>query len=433
MHLSIQGQHTAKLSIVKSLFDAEEVGQHAPTEILEAKDSKPWDYRHTLKVAVDTTQEGHLRLGVRGRRGHVVPIPKCHVVTPLLRKVLKAVAFYVTGKSELITRKVMAYGKDPENPTVGLRYVVIRQSSGPKPEVQLCFVVGKYSALYRDVADAVMRQCPEVLSVSVHINRTPGNAIFLREVAEPETFISQQGEEREERYPNGSFATLTGRDTIEEEVGGFRYQIGAGDFFQVNPVVAKQLQDAVLKASDEYQGHAIVDLYCGVGLLTLPLAKKHGWAIGVEGGEGATARAHGNARLNRVTAEFSAGDVGDSLAGVRRRLAGRTPVVVVDPARRGLEDGVLEQIIDLNPLKLIYVSCGPRALARDIRILLELGWSVDPQRPLTCSPILPMSRWLRSFARHMSHPQHFKGHGGILFENEGMTFLPNLDTIPLEF
>ena len=98
----------------------------------------------------------------------------------------------------------------------------------------------------------------------------------LREVSEPEKFIPQQGEEREERYPNGSFATLTGRETIEEAVGGFRYQIGAGDFFQVNPVVAKQLQDAVLKASDEYQGHAIVDLYCGVGLLTLPLAKMAG-------------------------------------------------------------------------------------------------------------------------------------------------------------
>ncbi|MEC8379161.1 MAG: 23S rRNA (uracil(1939)-C(5))-methyltransferase RlmD [Myxococcota bacterium] len=377
MHLSLSGQHSAKLSIVKSLFDAEDVGDYAPTEILEAKKAKPWDYRHTLKVAVDTTQEGHLRLGVRGRRGHVVPIPKCHVVTPLLRKVLKAVAFYVTGKSELITRKVMAYGTDSDNPTVGLRYVVIRQSSGPKPEVQLCFVVGKYSALYRDVADAVMRQCPEVVSVSVHINRTPGNSIFLREVSEPETFISQQGEEREERYPNGSFAILTGRETIEEEVGGFHYQIGAGDFFQVNPVVAKQLQDAVVNASEEYQGHAIVDLYCGVGLLTVPLAKKHGWAIGVEGGEGATARAHSNARINGVTAEFSSGDVGDSLAGVRRRLAGRTPVVVVDPARRGLEEGVLEQIIALNPLKLIYVSCGPRALARDTRALLSLGWTVE--------------------------------------------------------
>ena len=81
MHLSIQGQHTAKLSIVKSLFDAERLGSMRPPK--EAKDSKPWDYRHTLKVAVDTTQEGHLRLGVRGRRGHVVPIPKCHVVTPL--------------------------------------------------------------------------------------------------------------------------------------------------------------------------------------------------------------------------------------------------------------------------------------------------------------------------------------------------------------
>ena len=95
----------------------------------------------------------------------------------------------------------MAYGKDPENPTVGLRYVVIRRAQVLSRGSAL-LVVGKYSALYRDVADAVMRQCPEVLSVSVHINRTPGNAIFLREVDEPETFISQQGEEREERYPN---------------------------------------------------------------------------------------------------------------------------------------------------------------------------------------------------------------------------------------
>ena len=175
-----EGSARCKTVDCKISLDAEGVGAHAPSEIIEAKEAKPWDYRHTLKVAVDTTQEGHLRLGVRGRKGHVVPIPKCHVVTPLLRKVLKAVAYYVTGKSELITRKVMAYGKDPENPTVGLRYVVIRQSSAEKPEVQLCFVVGKYSALYRDIADAVMRQCPEVLSVSVHINRTPGNTIFKR-------------------------------------------------------------------------------------------------------------------------------------------------------------------------------------------------------------------------------------------------------------
>ena len=377
MHLSPKAQHAAKLSIVRSLFEDEGVERHAPTQIIEAKSAQEWNYRHTLKVAVDTTQEGHLRLGVRGRRGHVVPIPKCHVVTPLLRKVLKAVAFHVTGKSDQVMRKVMAYGQDSENPTVGLRYVVMRQSSGEKPEVQLCFVVGKYSALYRDVADAVMRQCPEVVSVSLHINRSPGNAIFLRAQEEPEKFISIEGEEREERYPNGSFARLTGRETIEEQVGGLSYQIGAGDFFQVNPVVAKQLQDAVLKASDEYQGHAVVDLYCGVGLLTLPLAKKHGWAIGVEGGEGATARAQSNARLNRVNADFSAGDVGESLAAVRRRLAGRTPIVVVDPARRGLEDGVLEQIMELNPLKIIYVSCGPRALAQDIRDLLYLNWTVE--------------------------------------------------------
>lgn len=377
MHLRPAAQHQAKLSIVHRLFTEEGIGEHAPKSIVDVDSAKEWGYRHTLKVAVDTTQEGHIRLGVRGRRGHVVPVPDCHVVTPLLRSVLKSVVYHVTGHSKELMRKVLAYGSDPDNPTIGLRYVVIRQTSTTDPTVQLCFVVGKYSALYRDVADAVMRQCPQIDSVSVHINRTPGNAIFLREVSEPEEFISAQGETREERYPNGSFATLTGRDTIEDKVGGFFYLIGPGDFFQVNPAVARKLQAAVLEASKAYQGHAMVDLYCGVGLFTLPLAKQHGWAVGVEGGEGTTARASENARINNVFAEFLSGDVGESLSGLKRRLAGRTPVVVVDPARRGLESGVVEQIIDLNPLKMIYISCGPKALARDISMLLEKGWILE--------------------------------------------------------
>ena len=375
MHLSLEAQHQAKLKMLEAHFEAEEIVGLCPTEIV-GSESNQWNYRHSVKMVVDNTQEGNIRLGVRGRRGHVVPIPDCEVSTPLLRNVMKSVAYHVTGRSEILSRDVWAYGTDDKHPDSGLRYVVLRQTSTDNPQVQICFVVGRYSSLYRELADSVMRQYHEVVSVSVHINRSQGNAIFLSEISKPETYTSVHGEEREESFPNGSFATLTGLEHIEDEIGVFRYRIGAGDFFQANSDIALCLQQAVVEESKEFPGQAMVDLYCGVGLFTIPLAKEHGWAMGIEAGTGAVERAKDNARINKVSAEFLTGDVCASLELIKKRLGGRPPVVVVDPARRGLEPGVIDALVTLNPLKLIYVSCGPKSLAHDLKYFIGLGWTV---------------------------------------------------------
>ena len=119
----------------------------------------------------------------------------------------------------------------------------------------------------------------------------------------------------------------------------------------------------------------VVDLYSGVGGLALQAAKRGaGFVLGVEEIEGAVARARSAARANRLKAEFVAGRVDQVGPDLTKRLVGTGPLITVNPARRGLEDGVVEQIAELKPRRVAYISCNPTALARDLRHFEKHGF-----------------------------------------------------------
>jgi 23S rRNA (uracil1939-C5)-methyltransferase len=287
------------------------------------------------------------------------------VVTPKLRKLQKKISHALIKASKKPESEVKAHTS--ERP-YGLRYVVARQSKHTG-NVLLCFVVTDYSEEYEEIANRLVDSHFGVVSVSLHFNKEPGNAIFSRN----------------ERGYIGHHV-LAGGKVIEERVNGLRYRIGVGDFFQVNPTVAAHLQDEVVAASMEYHGQPVVDLYSGVGFFALALSRKHETVLGVEQLSGAVERANENATLNGMRTKFISSPVEDTLDQFKKGW--RHPFIVIDPARRGLEAGVSDAIQEMNPCAIAYVSCNPRTLAKDVREFAEKGWRI---KSLKAYDMIPQS------------------------------------------
>jgi 23S rRNA (uracil1939-C5)-methyltransferase len=250
----------------------------------------------------------------------------------------------------------------PYDATTGkglLRYVLMRQSR-LTGHVLVTLVAVRKDNRIREVAEVIQAELSPVTGVSLHLNDQQSNAIYHRD------------EEGDVRTRN-----LVGKPWIEDEVGGSKLGVGSGDFFQANPAVADLMCTELLSALKEHKDRPVLDLYCGVGTFTMALARQHGWAMGVELIQGAIQRAKGNASRNHVPAEFVAGDVLEVLPEVLARVEGKAPIVVLNPARKGLEPDVGKMLIEARPMKLAYISCNPRALARDLLAFRERGWTID--------------------------------------------------------
>ncbi len=362
MHLTPDWQQRARLAILRDALREEGVDVPMPDAIVASPDGAE-GYRHTVKLTVGRSDRGNLRVGTYSRNSHrVVTIPGCTVATPALRRVMSQVAHHV------IEHDIWPYDPDADRGT--LRHIVLRQSRSTG-EVLCTIVAGRNSRTLQKFAEDLARTASEVVGIHLHLNSDPGNAIFARD----EDGVVQT-------------MKLRGKATIEEDLAGVVLEIGPGDFFQANPAIASRIATDLQDKLAGDRARPVVDLYCGVGGLTLALGRSHGWATGVEVVGGAVLRARENARRNRVQAEFFAGDVGTVLPQLGDRLAGRHPVVVVDPARRGLADGVIDAILDTQPARLAYLSCNPRALARDLAILADQGWTV---RELTAYDMFPQT------------------------------------------
>ncbi len=351
MHMEAETQRRARLAIVREALAENGLEHLTPDEVVPSPEGEE-DYRHVVKLAVGMSDRGRVRVGAfrRGSR-NIVAIPDCTVATPQLRAAMRIVA-----------RAIIDLDIHPWDPEHGgtLRYVVLRQSR-VTGRVLCTLVVGRSTRFLDKLCAQIMTVDSAIVGVHLHINTHPGNAIF-----------------HADGDPMGpGFTRMEGDRTITEELAGNKLEVGPGDFYQANPAMAERIATDILAAFAPWQDRPAVDLYCGVGGFSLALARAHGYLLGVEYGEGAVARARKNAATNRLQAEFFAGAVAERLPELGARVAGKAPVVLVDPARRGLEDGVMEAITDLKPSAVGYLSCNPRSLSRDLRRFLDEGWQVD--------------------------------------------------------
>ena len=172
------------------------------------------------------------------------------------------------------------------------------------------------------------------------------------------------------------FITLYGSGYIEDTLCGLTFRLSPRSFYQVNHHQAQRLYEAAISQAEITKGDTVLDLYCGVGTITLAMAKAAGKVIGVEVVEQAVRDAEENARRNGITnAEFICGDAGKAALELEKRGI-RADVVVVDPPRKGLNADAIEALCRFSPRRIVYVSCDPATLARDVALLKERGYAV---------------------------------------------------------
>ena len=359
MHLEPAAQQDARLSIARDLFKKHGLDLEMPTTVHPCPDGDE-NYRYVVKMACGRSDWGRPRLGAYERDSHkVLPIPNCRVATSPLRRAMGTVTHHI------LENGILPY--DAKEDTGILRHVIIRESRLTS-EMLVTLVCARRPRDVADLAEEIIRGLSMVVGVHMHINSEPGNAIFNAEDGAVRT------------------VTISGKPTIDDEIAGVRMRFGPTDFFQANPATAEVIVRDVLELSADLADRPVIDLYCGVGTFALPMAGRHPWVGGIEYSGGAVERAKANAQLLKVKAEFLAGPVAEMVPQWASRVSDSAPVVVLDPARKGIEPEAFDPIESLKPSRMFYVSCNPAALARDLAEWTKRGWTVDTLRAYDMFP-----------------------------------------------
>lgn len=244
-----------------------------------------------------------------------------------------------------------------------LRHVLIKHAFA-RDEIMVVLITREMkSDRWKQLAETLMAAHPQIKGVVQNINQRKDNVIL--------------GEKE---------ILLAGRPYIEDEIDGFTFRISSKSFYQVNPIQTRVLYEQALAHCELSGDEQVLDLYCGVGTISMFLARHAAKVTGIEIVPDAIRNAKENAARNAFdNLEFICSDA----AAYADRLAaeGSKPdVICVDPPRKGCAKSVLEDIARMAPKRIVYVSCDPGTLARDLRILDELGYETVSVQPVDMFP-----------------------------------------------
>lgn len=300
-------------------------------------------YRNKAQYPVGV-QKGKPVAGFYMQKSHeIVPVAPCLIQSTEADTVKQTVMDWVTKY------KVPCY--DEKTHTGLLRHIYVRVGK-VTGEVLVCLVVnGEKLPAEGVLVERLKNAVPKLKTVVLNVNTRQGNAV-LGEKLRP----------------------LFGDGTIEDELCGLRFRLSAKSFYQVNHDQAERLYALALEQAGLTGKETVLDLYCGTGTITLCLAKQAGRAIGVEVVEAAIADAKENAKRNGIeNAEFFCADAGQAAAKFAAEGI-RPDVIVIDPPRKGVSIDVIEAMVQMAPSRIVYVSCDPATLARDVKLLTERGY-----------------------------------------------------------
>ncbi|MDI6825438.1 MAG: 23S rRNA (uracil(1939)-C(5))-methyltransferase RlmD [Bacillota bacterium] len=319
--------------------------------------AQPWHYRTKVLFPVGRTPGGDgVIVGLYARGTHrIVEVADCPVQHPVNNEILAAAR-------ELIVR----YGYAPYDEITGtglVRHLLARTGAATGQAMAGVIVNSRTLPRGREFARDLMRRVPALRSVVLNINTRRTNVIL--------------GEETR---------VLGGQATIEDRVGDFVFRVSARSFFQVNPAQALVLYRQAVAYAALTGEEVVLDAYSGTGTIALFMADRAAKVTGIEEVPEAVADARQNAARNGVAnVEFLPGRVEELFKGPRARSL-RADVVVLDPPRAGVPAATLEAIARLGPRRVVYVSCNPATLARDLAILHEHGYRTLQVQPVDMFP-----------------------------------------------
>ena len=278
---------------------------------------------------------------------------------PVHPRLVNQVAHYL--KKKILELDIAPY--DERDDSGSLRYVDFRYSAARR-EVSVTLVTrhGEF-AQGTQLARSLMQRFSFVTGVIQNINEERGNVIW-----------------------GANFRTLAGRDTLMERIGDLKLVFPPAVFSQANPFTARKLYEHVRQVAGLQGRETVLDLYCGVGPIALYLAPGARQVWAVDESELAITTAKQNARRNgRGNCRFIAGDVAAATTQLRGSLS-TIDLIVVNPPRKGAQPEAMGAIIDFNAPKLIYVSCEPRSLARDLDRLVAANYRITSVQPFDMFP-----------------------------------------------
>lgn len=312
---------------------------------------KPMSYRNKIQVPVISGPDG-IEMGLYAKNSHqLVDIDHCLVHCELGERV------YGVCRELIRNSTVIPY--DPPTGTGELRYLVIKTAVNSGEVLVMFVTASEASPSLRQIAKEVIVRCPEVKGVVQNINTSAGNTVL-----------------------GDQFQPLEGADHIAEILCGLRFKVSPASFFQVNTEQAEQLYRQVDLFAELDGTQTVLDAYCGVGTMALVLAKRAKQVIGVECVREAISDAQENAVRNGIeNVSFVCAAAEDYIANLAH-----IDVAVLNPPRKGCDPVVLAELGRLKPAKVIYVSCDPVTLARDLAILVSDGYTVEQVRPFDMFP-----------------------------------------------
>ena len=323
--------------------------RHIGKQELQAKEilgSKETDRtRNKAIFAVAQTASGPAFGFYRERSHELIPVEDCLLQSQLSLRCAKAVVDFLRREG------IPAY--DEESGKGSVRHVFCRQARKTRDAVLCVCSASGFGSRTAALTEHLRRCCPELTGIVLNINKTRGNTVL-----------------------SGDFYTLWGDPLLHDSLCGLEFSLAPQAFFQINPPQAELLYEKAAEYADAGKNDLVFDLYCGAGTISLRMARDAGKVIGAEIVPEAVENAGDNARRNSVeNAEFLCGDAGEAAQALAKRGL-RPRIVVVDPPRKGMSAEAVEAVASMEPERVVYVSCNPATLARDILRFQGLGYTL---------------------------------------------------------
>ena len=352
-HLSYEAQLRAKRAqVVDALTHIGKLPQIPVRETLRAEE--PWNYRNKMQFPIGL-HKGRLVVGCFAQGSHtIINTENCHIQRAENNDLANA------AREIAEQLHIPVYNEDTHKGV--LRHIVGRV--GRSNDLMAVIVTAtKQLPRAKDFVRMMRERLPNLVSVHQNIQTYRNNVIMGRDTQ-----------------------LLWGRSTIIDSLGQLNFHISPRSFFQINTRQAERLYEQALSYADLHGTETVIDAYCGTGTITLFLAQKARKVYGIEIVQPAILDARKNARDNHVkNAEFIVGDATAVMPALYKQGI-RPDVVVVDPPRAGCTETVLRTFANMKPQRIIYVSCNPATLARDLAILKDLGYAAQEVQPVDLFP-----------------------------------------------
>lgn len=307
---------------------------------------EPWRYRNKAQFPVGTDGDGRIVAGFYAVHSHrIIPCEECWLGVEENKTILYKI------RKHMEKHGITAYDETAGRGLV--RHVLIRKGF-VTGELMVCLVLnGRKFAALEELTES-LRGISGMTSILISVNRENTNVILGRELI-----------------------PVWGQTYITDQIGDITYRISPLSFYQVNPVQTRKLYEKALEYADLKGEETVWDLYCGIGTISLFLARKAGQVYGVEIVPEAVEDAQKNAHINGIeNARFFAGKAEEVLPRLYEEEGIRADVIVVDPPRKGCDPAALQTMVKMRPERIVYISCDSATLARDLKYLCGEGYEV---------------------------------------------------------